>query len=63
MPRFAEDLGATGFAINQHHLDLVVVTLGEEDVAVDGEVGTDFLGLESASSAPAPRHAGIFRSL
>ncbi|MGA7872540.1 MAG: hypothetical protein WCA22_16760 [Candidatus Binatus sp.] len=51
MPRFAEDLDATGFVINQHHLDLVVVTLGEEDVAVDGEVATNLLGLEGESAS------------
>jgi len=46
MPGLTENLRATSLAVDQHHLDLVVVTLGEEDAAVDGEVGTDFLGLE-----------------
>src|SRR5215469_4378277 len=46
MPRFAEDLGATGFAIDHHYLNLVVVTLGEEDVSADDEVLMDILRLE-----------------
>ena len=45
MPWFSYDPGRSGLAIEQHHLNLTVLTFGKEDIAADNEVVRNVLRL------------------
>ena len=46
LPRSAHDIGVSGIAIDEQHLDLLVFALRKKDVAAHREVLAHFVGFE-----------------